>query len=69
MSITELNTDKLTPAQLSAYRNDLINQLSNTIEYLGRANTALNEVYEEECQCYSTSEDVKEYAARNGINV
>jgi hypothetical protein len=65
MSITELNTDKLTPAQLSAYRNNLIDQLSNTIEYLVRANTALNEVYEE--QCYSASEDIKEYASRNGI--
>ena len=67
MSITELNTDKLTPAQLSAYRNNLIDQLSNAIEYLSRVNTALNEVYEE--QCYSTSEDIKEYAARNGTNV
>jgi hypothetical protein len=67
MSITELNTDSLTPAQLSTYRSNLIDQLSNTIEYLGRANTALNEVYED--QCYSISEDIKEYAARNGIYI
>ena len=65
MKITEKNTQKMGAGELARYREELRSQLSETIEYLHKANLETNSRYEE-CS-HITAEDIEYECARNGI--
>ena len=67
MNITEQNTEKMNAGELARYREELLVQLSDTLEYLHKANLETNSRYEE-C-IHITSEDIRDECARNGINI
>ena len=67
MSIQEQNVAKLNPSELAHYREQLLAQLSDTLEFLHKANLETNERYE---QCiHITNEDIREQCARNAIYI
>ena len=65
MKITEQNTEKMNAGELARYREDLLSQLSDTLEYLHKANLETNSRYEE-C-IHITNEDIQNECARNGL--
>lgn len=67
MSIKEQNTEKMNAGELARYRADLLSQLSDTLEYLHKANLETNSRYED-C-IHITNEDIRDECARNGINI
>ena len=67
MNITEQNASKMTNSELVRYRAYLIMQLSDTVEYLHKANLETNARYDE-C-AHITSADIQDACARNGINI
>jgi len=67
MSIKEQNVANMSASKLASYRSALINQLSDTLEFLHRANLEINATHEE-C-IHITSDDILEECARNGIRL
>ena len=67
MRITEQNTEKMSDRDLARYRDELLSQLSATVEYLKRANIEANLRFED-C-IYITIRDIRDECARNGINI
>jgi len=67
MDIMEQNIEKLNAGELARYREELLSQLSSTLDYLHRANLETNLRYEE-C-IHITNEDIRDECARNGINI
>ena len=67
MIIEEQNTEKMTTAELARYREELLAQLSDTLEYLHKANLATNARYEE-CM-HITNDDIREQCARNALYI
>jgi hypothetical protein len=67
MKIQEQNVTKMNPGDLANYRSELLTQLSDTLEFLNRANIEINATHEE-C-IHITAEDIREECARNNINV
>ena len=75
MRITEQNTEKMSDRDFARYRDELLSQLSNTVEYLHRANLEAwrranlegNSRFED-C-IYITIRDIRDECARNGINI
>ena len=67
MNIHEQNTEKMNCGKLARYREELLSQLSVTLEYLHKANLETNLRYEE-C-LHITNEDIRDECARNGINI
>ena len=67
MSIQEQNVTNMNPSDLANYRSELLTQLSDTLEFLNRANLEINATHEE-C-IHITSEDIREECARNGLNI
>ena len=67
MDIIEQNIEKLNAGELARYRDELLSQLSSTLDYLPRANLETNPRYEE-C-IHITNEDIRDECARNGINI
>ena len=67
MSIREQNVTNMNPCDLANYRSELLTQLSDTLEFLHRANLEINATHEE-C-IHITSEDIREECARNGLNI
>jgi len=67
MSIKEQNVANMSASKLASYRSALINQLSDTLEFLHRANLEINATHEE-C-IHITSDDILEECARNGIGL
>ena len=65
MSIKEQNVANMNPSALATYRSQLITQLSDTLEFLHRANLEINATHEE-C-IHITSEDILEQCARKGL--
>ena len=57
----------MSPSKLASYRSELLTQLSDTLEFLRRANLEINATHEE-C-IHITSEDILEECARNGIHL
>ena len=67
MSIKEQNVTNMSPSALASYRSELITQLSDTLEFLHRANLEINSTHEE-C-IHITNEDIREECARNGLRL
>jgi hypothetical protein len=67
MNIQEQDTKKLNAGELARYREELLSQLSSTLEYLHKANLETNSRYEE-C-IHITSEDIRDECYRNGLNI
>jgi len=67
MSIKEQNVTNMNPSDLANYRSELLTQLSDTLEFLHRANLEINATHEE-C-IHITSEDIREECASNGLNI
>ena len=57
----------MSPVELSAYRSSLLSQLSDTMEWLNRANSELNELDKD--HSYSTSQDICDASTSNGIAI
>ena len=67
MITEEQNTEKMTAGQLGRYREELLAQLSDTLEYLHKANLETNS-RDEGC-IHNTNEDIREQCARNAIHI
>ena len=67
MIFEEQNVANMSPSKLASYRAELINQLSDTLEFLHRANLEINAT-DEDC-IHITSNDILEECARNGIRL
>jgi hypothetical protein len=67
MSIKEQNVTNMSPSKLASYRSELLAQLSDTLEFLHRANLEINATHEE-C-IHITNEDIREECARNGLHL
>jgi len=67
MNTQEQNTEKLNAVELARYRDDLLSQLSSTLEYLHKANLETN-LREKEC-IHITTADIRNECARNGIHI
>ena len=57
----------MTNSELARYRADLLVQLSDTLEYLHKANLETNARYDK-CT-HITIADIQDACARNGINI
>ena len=57
----------MNPSELASYRSKLLTQLSDTLEFLHRANLEINATHEE-C-IHITNEDIREECARNGLSL
>ena len=67
MRITEQNTATMSDIDLARYREELLSQLNDTVEYLHRANLEANSRCED-C-IHATMRDIRDAVVRNGINI
>jgi len=67
MRITEQNTETMSDRDLARYREDLLSQLNDTVEYLHRANLEANSRSGE--FIHTTMRDIRDAVVRNGINI